>query len=510
MSPSKVTILGGGITGLSAAFHLSRKFPSTRITLLEKSNRLGGWVHSKRVQFDIPGGDIGSAVLELGPRTLRPQSKALLEMAHYWLIQRRGQVNLLDLTPHLIGTPASSPAARNRFLYLSDSQKPGLTLIPSTLLGHLTSRLSLTTIPPVIREPFRSVNRPQTTEGDDESFDSILSRRFGPELARVLGSSVIHGIYATDSRNLSVKSAMAPVWEAERRGNGSIVRGLYRSRSIKKSVDTEIYETAGLEQSMKGLSVYSFRCGVQMLADALKEKLESLPNVNLQTGSEVKSIRPLGDSYEVSTSFGPIYTSHLVSTIPLATLHPLLTTAKLPHLRTNPSSSVTVVTFVFASPPSQIHPPGFGYLIPRPKGGYEHSTNPEGVLGVVFDSCSVDEQDQPRGQLTKLTMMLGGPYPQIPQIGDTASLGLLLLGTLERHFGRSLPRPAHVEVTHNQHCIPVPTPGHLHRMGELREALGKDPWNGRLEIVGAGVGGVSVADCVEQGRNVGKEWESQR
>jgi protoporphyrinogen/coproporphyrinogen III oxidase len=127
----------------------------------------------------------------------------------------------------------------------------------------------------------------------------------------------------------------------------------------------------------------------------------------------------------------------------------------------------------------------------------------------VFDSCSVDAQDQPRGQLTKLTVMLGGPYPQVPQIGDTASLGLLLLGTLERHFGRSLPRPAHVEVTHNQHCIPVPTPGHLHRMGELREVLEKDPWNGRLEIIGAGVGGVSVADCVQQGRNVGREWESQ-
>jgi protoporphyrinogen/coproporphyrinogen III oxidase len=81
MSPAKITILGGGITGLSAAFHLSRKFPSSRITLLEKSDRLGGWVHSKRVQFPVPGGDVGSAVLELGPRTMRPQSKALLEMA---------------------------------------------------------------------------------------------------------------------------------------------------------------------------------------------------------------------------------------------------------------------------------------------------------------------------------------------------------------------------------------------------------------------------------------------
>lgn len=165
-----------------------------------------------------------------------------------------------------------------------------------------------------------------------------------------------------------------------------------------------------------------------------------------------------------------------------------------------------MVTFVFASAPSQIHPPGFGYLIPRPKDGYENSTNPEGVLGVVFDSCSLDAQDQPRGQLTKLTMMIGGPYPQLPQIADE-SLGDLLLGTLERHFGRRLPRPAHVEITHHQQCIPVPTPGHLYRMGELRQALEKKPWSGRMEVIGAGVGGVSVADCIEQGRDAGKNWE---
>ena len=210
--------------------------------------------------------------------------------------------------------------------------------------------------------------------------------------------------------------------------------------------------------------------------------------------------------WKVSTTFGLLHASHIVSTLPLPTLQSLLSNAGLPHLATNPSSSVTVVTFVFASPPSQIHPPGFGYLIPRPKNGYENSTNPEGVLGVVFDSCSLDAQDQPRGQITKLTMMIGGPYPQLPQIGDPASLGVLLLGTLERHFGRRLPRPVHVEVTHRQQCIPVPTPGHLCRMGELRGALEKDPWNGRMEIIGAGVGGVSVGDCVQQGRDVGKNW----
>ena len=62
-----VAILGGGITGLASAFYLSKQLPEARITIFEGSSRLGGWLHSKRV--DVGN---GSVVFEQGPRTLRP------------------------------------------------------------------------------------------------------------------------------------------------------------------------------------------------------------------------------------------------------------------------------------------------------------------------------------------------------------------------------------------------------------------------------------------------------
>ena len=62
-----VAILGGGITGLASAFYLSKQLPEARITLFEGSSRLGGWLHSKRV--DVGNGKV---VFEQGPRTLRP------------------------------------------------------------------------------------------------------------------------------------------------------------------------------------------------------------------------------------------------------------------------------------------------------------------------------------------------------------------------------------------------------------------------------------------------------
>ncbi len=79
-----VTVLGGGITGLSAALHLSRRLPvrsGVCINVLERSNRLGGWVCSERVRvIEAGAGDEADILLESGPRTLRPNSKAVLEL----------------------------------------------------------------------------------------------------------------------------------------------------------------------------------------------------------------------------------------------------------------------------------------------------------------------------------------------------------------------------------------------------------------------------------------------
>ena len=83
MSSRSITVIGGGISGLSAAFHLSRRFPArsgAHITLVESSPRLGGWVKSEKVRVKDQAGHEADVVLEGGPRTLRPVSKAILEL----------------------------------------------------------------------------------------------------------------------------------------------------------------------------------------------------------------------------------------------------------------------------------------------------------------------------------------------------------------------------------------------------------------------------------------------
>lgn len=68
-SGCKFAILGGGISGLSAAYRLLDKVNSpSDITVLESSDRVGGWLHSATNEK--------GAVFELGPRSIRPAGDA--------------------------------------------------------------------------------------------------------------------------------------------------------------------------------------------------------------------------------------------------------------------------------------------------------------------------------------------------------------------------------------------------------------------------------------------------
>ncbi|TFY70988.1 hypothetical protein EVG20_g2019 [Dentipellis fragilis] len=205
-----IAILGGGVTGLSAAFHLARLHPNARITLLEKQPRLGGWLRSERVEVEDVDGRKASILLETGPRTFRANAKPVVEL-----------VNLLKLQSHVVTALRSSPAARNRFLHVSPT--PGLQALPSSVLSLFTSPLSSLLLGAVVKETFGVANRPEGLQ--DESVDAFFTRRFGEQFARVMGSALVHGIYGADSRKLSVRAAFPSMWAAEEVGRGSVVWG---------------------------------------------------------------------------------------------------------------------------------------------------------------------------------------------------------------------------------------------------------------------------------------------
>ncbi|KAI0628554.1 hypothetical protein C8Q77DRAFT_352821 [Trametes polyzona] len=580
-SPHSVLVLGGGLSGLSAAFHLSRRFPAqsgTRITLVERAPRLGGWVQSERVRVRDKHGYEADMLLESGPRTLRPTSKGIMELIH-----------LLKLESSILAVPRSAPAARNRFLYLHGSK--GIVAIPGSIPSLLVSPLAKILVPAVLRD-FRKTDRKvlNASTPDDESVDAFLSRHFGSQFAQMLGSALVHGIYAADSRQLSIRAAFAAMCRLEESGSGSVVRGALREMLLsRRNQDTspELYSLGTVDRLLKGVSVYSFRDGMQTLTDAISKHLMHQENVQLIKGDPAVSLSKAANNagFQVSTGSGRhIVASHLISALPLPLLDRLITSIghssdsmepssniavlsttvitpaapalklppppfphpalsarsgvpgryqpsqshekptsvssvqppssdvvpvpSLPHVLSNPSSSVTVVNIVFPPTDTPIHPDGFGYLIPRPSPDYPSPPGSTlGILGTVFDSCALGGQDvsitanHRSPKFTKLTMMLGGPYGPPSPSHDSPEFVPALLAALQQHLGHAqpLPEPCLVRIREHRDCIPTPTVGHVSRMAELRAAI-QERLGKNAAVIGAGVTGVSVGDCIESGR----------
>ncbi|KAF6747845.1 protoporphyrinogen oxidase [Ephemerocybe angulata] len=509
-----IAVLGGGLTGLSSAFHLSRRFPKARVTLIERQKQLGGWVRSERIK--LPGKD-ASVVLEAGPRTLRPNANSVLEL-----------INLLGLKDQVLTVPKSSEAAKSRYLYVPPAYGDsisGLQRIPTSILSALRSPLTRILGPAVLQEVFKFNNKPDGLK--DESVDAFLRRRFGDDFAQVFGSALIHGIYAADSRKIGIRSAFPGMWDAAEHGWGSLIRGELMPGQKPAQQD---YETGDIVQLMSGVSVYSFKDGLQVLTNALEKHLVKQGKVEILRGATVSSIDIQSAKVEVNLEDGTsLLPSHVTSALPTHLLYralsPSLRSLKpFDHMLANPTSSVHVVNIVFPGPPSTIHPAGFGYLIPRPPQGYP-STSDEvpSILGTVFDACSLGAQDTTSSgkfgytdaEFTKLTVMVGGPYPlpklpsQLSSENDTGTPGYIqnILKQLSTHLSRTLPAPIYWRIQPNEDCIPTLLPGHGERMMELRSMLA-EKFGGRLQVVGAGVGGVSVGDCVEAGRKAALEAPS--
>jgi oxygen-dependent protoporphyrinogen oxidase len=137
-------------------------------------------------------------------------------------------------------------------------------------------------------------------EDDDESVDSFFSRRFGDAFARTLGSALVHGIYAADSRLLSLRAAFPQLHASEARGRGSVIWGELGPPAwfgSKTAVDDKAQgqEEEGGDreweaQLRRTAALFSFKEGMETLVRGLVEALQGFPNVALRSGVAVRAI----------------------------------------------------------------------------------------------------------------------------------------------------------------------------------------------------------------------------
>ncbi|KAJ3379132.1 oxygen-dependent protoporphyrinogen oxidase, partial [Entophlyctis sp. JEL0112] len=477
------TVLGAGVSGLSAAWYLARSSPNApSIVVLDAAARVGGWVRS------LPVPD-HAALFETGPRTLRPagvQGTATLEM-----------VVRLGLQDKVIAVPKSSAAAKSRFIKYNGK----LDKMPSSLVEALfppKHHLFRQVFPRAAFEPF--IPRSNL---DDESIHDFVKRRFGDHVAEHMISALVHGIYAGDSRLLSVKSCFPFLWEAEKK-HGSVIRGMLTARSPPEKYSADL-SAADVEfiRHVKASSIYSFENGLESLPSAIAENLKAhYPNVKIITNAEVSRIERDANqgNLVIHTKDGKSYqSSKVVSALPSHVLAKVLPqSSKISGiLSETPSVSVAVVNLLYDKP-SILPVSGFGYLVPR--------SQASNVIGVIFDSEAVPDQSSKR--ITRITCMLGGAQfskvfgfsaDEVSSFDKDQCLKMAL-AAVEEDLGVSQ-LPADQKVTLHERCIPQYTLGHSDRLKAVHNLL-QEEFSGSLSVIGCSYLGVGVNDCIYSAQDV--------
>ncbi|NXH12730.1 PPOX oxidase, partial [Bucco capensis] len=460
--PPTVAVVGGGISGLSACYHLARGPSSPKVVLLEASGRFGGWLQSTRTAE--------GTVFEHGPRGIRPGGVVGTGTLH--------MVSELGLESDVLPVPRDHPASRNRFLYTGGA----LHKLPSGLGGLLRP------VPPFSRallwSGVQDLLAPAGTE-PDESVHAFVHRRFGQEVADIAIDSLCRGVFAGDCRALSIRSCFPTLFEAEQRRR-SVLLGLALGSGKEHRAESRLSRRARAER----WSQWSLRGGMETLAEALVAFLRPR-GVELHCHAPLQHLhRHPNGLWQLELADGTMTADHVISALPAAALAEVLPAEAEPlaqELRHIQAVSVAVVNLQYEGVTLPVT--GFGHLVP--------SSEDPSLLGIVYDSVAFPQHSGTNTASVRLTVMLGGAWFQ-QSFGDPSAVApALLLQQAQAAVREQLslePDPTCSIVRVHQACIPQYTLGHWQRTERIRRFLVEQQLP--LSLIGASYSGVSVNDCI--------------
>lgn len=457
-----VVVLGAGISGLAACYHLIRAPRPPQVVLVEASGRVGGWIRSLR----SPDG----AVFELGPRGIRPAGALGARTLQL--------VSELGLESQVLPVRGDHPAARNRFLYVGGALHP----LPSGLRGLFRPCPPFSR--PLLWAGLRELTAPRSQD-PDETVHSFTERRLGPEVASLAMDSLCRGVFAGDSRQLSVRSCFPSVFRAERT-HRSVLLGMLLTADPSPQLDSPLARQARAER----WSQWSLRGGLDTLPQALHAYLSDR-GVQILCGQPARALSlQAGGRWKVTLEDGSLDADHVVSALPAAVLGRMLPAEAAPLaavLATIHAVSVAVVNLQYRG--ARLPVQGFGHLVP--------SSEEPSVLGIVYDSVAFPEQDgSPPG--LRVTVMLGGSWmPPGSPVPSTELLRQQAQEAASRQLGLKGP-PSFCLVHLHRDCIPQYTLGHWQKLEAAASFLATQKLP--LTLAGASFQGVAVNECLESGR----------
>ncbi|MBZ5648233.1 MAG: protoporphyrinogen oxidase [Acidobacteriia bacterium] len=464
----RVAIVGGGISGLAAAFYLERerrRGAEVEYTLFESAPRLGGVMWSDRVE---------GCLIEAGPDsflTEKPWANTLCRD--------------LGIEDQLVG---SNDDARKTFILL----KGRLVQMPDGLMFMVPTKLLPTLFTPLfswaakMRMAGELLTRPRAMEGDESAAD-FVARHFGEEVVDRLADPLLSGVYGGDAGSLSVKAVLPRFVEMEAK-YGSLSRGMLKARSRMKAA---MAQAPPSERRGKPLFT-SMKDGMQQLVDAVVAQLD--PRA-LRLSTAVRGLQFRDDQWLVlNQGSGPEPFDHVIVATPGYAAGALLqeVSPRLANvLNEIPYSSSVTVALGYNANQFKREPEGFGFLVPW--------SEKKRMRACTYVHNKFPHRAPPEKRL--LRVFLGGTRDkEVLALSD-----LEILSTVRRELKEITgldAEPRFTRVYRWNRAMAQYSVGHLERVAEIerlrRELRG-------LSLAGNAFKGIGVPDCVRTGMDAAGE-----
>jgi len=445
-----LAVVGGGVAGLAAALRLRGRAPGAEVTLFEKAARLGGEIHTERID---------GFVIEAG--------------ADSFLTRKARAVGLcaeLGLADRLIARQAQHAGTFVRHGGALHPLPEGLTGMIPTRIDALADSALLSPIGRRALADERSM--PAQNHPREESIAEFVIRRFGREVYERIVEPLMAGIYGGNGARLSLDATFPQIRDLEHRF-GSVIRGL------AESPDQGAVDAAP--------PFVSFAGGMGELIEHLEAQLRG---VSLQTSVEVVGLTPRpGGGYVLVRGDGAGAENDAVILATPATATARITRAvdrelSEQHAAIAYGSSVTVsLAFRERDLPRPVA--GYGYVVPR-------------VEGSDVVACTVASNKwagrAPQGHA------LFRVYLRAHDGGDiTGQTGDALVDAARRELKAIygvVATPVLVRLSRWPVAVPQYTIGHGGRVARIRERLAAHPG---LFVAGAAYAGVGIPDCIASG-----------
>jgi oxygen-dependent protoporphyrinogen oxidase len=319
----KVLIVGGGISGLSAAYYLNKA--GVRPTLVEKASHLGGVIRTSVQQ---------GCVLEAGPDSFLAAKPEALDLIR--------EVGLAD---QVIG---SNDHLRITYILKHGKLVPlpdGLMMmVPTKILPLVRTRLlSWDT---KIRMGLEFLRRPPKAPLADRSVYDFLLDHYGQESIDYLAEPLLAGVYGGDPREMSVNSVLGRFVEIETK-YGSLTRGVLAAPRPNGAGSGSLFRT--------------LKNGLGQLVDKLTSSADVLHGA-------VESLERNGSGFRARVNGNFIEADHIVLATPAGDAARLLQpwSGNLAALLQSVPYTSSVTLSLGYRKDTFDHPlKGFGFLVPK-------------------------------------------------------------------------------------------------------------------------------------------------